>query len=114
MPSTQECVAVVEELAFALSPHALNKLLGPGLVSASPADQMKFRQVLAYGVQDEADLPFQSAVEEFMGTRIIKSVMDTLEDLGFTMEQIKDMDAPEFQQLLEEVWIPELERIDTP
>ena len=56
---------------------------------------MKFCRILAYGIKDEADLPFQTAVEEFMGTTVVDSAIATLDDLGFTREQINNMDAPE-------------------
>ena len=114
MPSQMEIKEVLVDLACGLSGHAINKLVGPGLLGVSPADQVKFRRILSFGKQDEADQPFVTAAVAFFLARARQSAVAALQDLGLTDEQLPDMSVHEFRRLLEEHWVAELERVVPP
>ena len=114
MPSQQEMNKVLDALLHGLSPNALRKLMAPGLASASLEQQVKFWRMYFYGTQDDAEFPWKTAAEDFVGDIVVESAIATLEDLGFFPEQMLSIPVREFRQLLQEHWIAELERIKTP
>ena len=114
MPSQREMNKVLDELLHGLSPHAIKKLMAPGLAGVSREPQVKFWRMYFYGTQDDAEFPWKTAAEDFVGDTVVESAIATLEDLGFSPEQMLTMSVPRFRQLLEEHWVEELERVGPP
>ena len=102
---------VLDELLHGLSPNALRKLMAPGLSSVSLEQQTKFWRMYFYGTQDDAEFPWKTAAEDFVGDTVVESAIATLEDLGFSPEQMLAIPVAEFRQLLDEQWVAELERM---
>ncbi len=113
MPSQQEMNKVLDELLHGLSPHAIKKLMAPGLAGVSREQQVKFWRMYFYGAQDEAEFPWKTAAEDFVCDTVVESALAVLEDLGITREGMIDMPVPEFRQLLQDQWVAELERVGT-
>ena len=102
---------VLDELLHGLSPYAIKKMMAPGLSSASLEQQTKFWRMYFYGTQDEAEFPWKTAAEDFVGDTVVESAIATLEDQGLSPEQMLALPATEFRQLLQEHWIADLERV---
>jgi len=113
MEKKKEVTDMVLELLSGLSSNAYQKLLSPGLKIATLEQQIRFWRIHMYGAQDEADLPWETAVKGYFGQTIANSVQATLEDLGYTAVQSYELSVRDLRQLLEEHWIPELERMGT-
>ena len=105
---------MVEELAFALSPQALYKLLAPGLIRLTSAGEDQFWYAYYHLSESKGEPSWAISAADLFGETLTQSALATLRGLPLTDEGLLAMPLPEFQQLLEEHWVAELELPGTP